>query len=532
MKRPSPLAPVALLLATLGVVSCDSKPLGSVDGCTYNGSAYPTGVTFRSTDNCNTCSCQGGHAECTLVACVDASTDTTGGGTCFDSNGNQIMCTTIDAGAGDVRPTDGGTTEVGAKDGGGTCFDANGKTISCTTDAGVSCKYNGNVYMPGTLFACTDGCNTCGCASDGEITTTGKACADASPDLPATCFDASGNIYPCGSDAGVECLYNNKPYPVGASFPSSDGCNSCSCTAGGMIACTQKACADGAPPTDGPMCSDANGKIVPCPPDGGPAGVCMPGADQACNDDPRLSTLLGKCRSDYTCDCGSNTLNPMTGRCIAAAVTTSCSYNGTTYPLGSKLMCAIDAGCNNGVCVCATPGVVVPLCPDKPTPVCGFDAVYVYGLNGGLVTYTDEVTLTPPASYVLVHTPNPNVAAGAIGGSCGPALPACTSGPIDVSTIMRDIADPTVQLLLSLSTTQATFLGIDQRGVDAPAFSFRKSGTAGFLVGAQCNSDGTGVAGQPCTEVPGSVNTLMADLQKLDAQQRQDPSCLAFLKTM
>lgn len=507
MKRLPPLAPLALLLLTaLAAGSCDSKPLGSVDGCTYKGNTYPASVSFPAGDGCNTCSCQDGQALCTLVACLDASTDS-GSATCFDSKGNVIACPTVDGGGGDAKPGDGGATDGGAKDG------------------GAACSYNGKTYALGASFTCSDGCNTCTCTANG-IAGTAKACVDASADVPPTCFDSFGNLVPCTTDGGVQCLYDNKAYPPGASVPSADACNTCSCTAGGMIACTQKACADGGPPSDGAVdgpvtCFDANGKIAPCAPDGGPAGVCMPGADQGCNDDPTVSSLLGKCRPDYTCDCGANMLNPMTGRCFASTMPTGCTYEGTTYPLGSKFMCSLQSSCSGGVCVCATPGVTVPLCGGAP-PVCGFDAVYVYGQIGGLVAYTDQVTLTPPASWVLVRTPSGT--SGALGGSCGPALPACTAGPIDVSDIMRDIADPTVQLLLSLSATQSTLLGIDQRPVDGPIFSFKKSGTAGFLVGAPCNGASN------CTDVPGSVRSLMDDLQKLDAQQRQDPSCTAFIK--
>lgn len=67
-----------------------------------------------------------------------------------------------------------------------------------------------------------------------------------------------GNTYGCGqADAhchGVEvaypgecqpagvCTYDGKTYKAGESFPSSDGCNTCSCTAGGLVACTLRAC--------------------------------------------------------------------------------------------------------------------------------------------------------------------------------------------------------------------------------------------------------------------------------------------------
>lgn len=47
------------------------------------------------------------------------------------------------------------------------------------------------------------------------------------------------------SDAGaMGCDYGGKRYDVGASFPSTDGCNTCSCSSGGMVACTEKACID------------------------------------------------------------------------------------------------------------------------------------------------------------------------------------------------------------------------------------------------------------------------------------------------
>jgi len=514
MKRLLPLAPLPLLLLiTMGVGPCDSKPLGSVDGCTYDGKTYASGVSFPAGDGCNTCSCQDGKAACTLLACADSGT-----ATCFDASGAVIKC-----------PVSDGGTDGGATDGGATCHDANGKVISCVSDGGTGCTYNGKTYPIGASFTCADGCNTCTCSAMGVSGTT-KACVDASSDGAATCFDANGKTIPCATDGGVQCVSGNKVYAVGASFPSADGCNTCSCTASGMIACTEKACVDGAMPTDGGssdgavMCFDANGKIAPCAADGGPAGVCMPGTDQSCNEDPTLNTILGKCRSDFTCDCGANTLNPKTGLCVPAGMPTGCMYDGTTYPVGSKFMCpTIDNGCNQGVCFCATPGQTTALCPNQTPPVCGFDAAYVYGQTGGKVLYTDQVTLTPPASYVLVRTATSSAATS---GSCGPALPACASGPIDVSDIMRDIADPTVQLLLSLSSMQTTLLGVDQRPVDGTVFSFKKIGTAGFLVGAPCNGASN------CTDIPGPVTNLIDDLRKLDSQQQQDPSCAAFLKTM
>lgn len=60
-----------------------------------------------------------------------------------------------------------------------------------------------------------------------------------------------------GSDPG-SCSYNGRVYHVGDTFPSDDGCNSCSCIAGGSVVCTDRACApDGGSGTDG-------GDVVMC----------------------------------------------------------------------------------------------------------------------------------------------------------------------------------------------------------------------------------------------------------------------------
>ncbi len=40
------------------------------------------------------------------------------------------------------------------------------------------------------------------------------------------------------------CGYNGQRYEVGAQFPSTDGCNTCTCGENGQIACTQTACAN------------------------------------------------------------------------------------------------------------------------------------------------------------------------------------------------------------------------------------------------------------------------------------------------
>jgi hypothetical protein len=398
-----------------------------------------------------------------------------------------------------------------------------------STDGGArSCRDGAKTYASGTTFPSTDGCNTCSCA-DGSVACTTRGCAldgsvDASADAPAICADANGNVIACPTDAGIPCTYQGKDHPPGSTFPSYDGCNSCSC-AGGQVVCTEKACADAGPPidasTDGPpIC---NGSISNCPNIPGP--VCTPGADQTCNEDPTINSLRGKCLPDGTCACGTNAVSPYTGRCLNPGDKTGdgCEYAGVLQPVGSSFSCA--DGCNK--CACTSSGQVgmtAIACPvDAGGPACSFDSVYVYGDTGGLVRYSDQVTLTPPASYVFVRAATPG--GSATGGSCAPTFPACGQpGEIDVSDVMNDIADPTVQLLLSLAVGQPTpaLLGIDSRPFDGSVFSFKRGGGSGFLVGQPC----AGEAG--CTAIPAAVTRLVGDLRSLDQLQLKDSSCLAF----
>ena len=129
-----------------------------------------------------------------------------------------------------------------------------------------------------------------------------------------------GNTPPVPGDV---CLVDGKIYRAGDTFPSPDGCNSCSCAAGGQVACTLKACIDAGssggctyggkryaegdnfPSTDG--CNScfcgANGSVgctkraCPAP---APKG-CMRGgcSGQLCVDEPVASTC--EWRPEYAC---------------------------------------------------------------------------------------------------------------------------------------------------------------------------------------------------------------------------------------
>lgn len=432
MKRLLPLFPLAaLLLTTMGVGPCDSKPLGSIQGCTYQGQSHAAGSSWASAGSaCNDCACTSTGAVCSM-GCPDASVDasTDAAVTCFDSQGNAVLC-----------PRDGGGTDATLPD--AATMDAPG-----SSDAGViTCLYQGKPYAVGTTFLGADGCNSCSCDSSGMVACTTKACA------------SDG-----GSDAsGATCNYGGKSYPIGTTIPAGDGCNTCMCASPGYVPCTVKAC-----DTDGG--TDA---VTGCPVDGMsyPVGTTIPAPD-GCN----------------TCTCASPGYFPCTAK-----------------------VCGADAAADGST-----------------TLSCTFDATYTYGWIGGLTAFTDTMTLSPMSSYRIVRVTTPGGTGANDDGMCAPPLPACGSGDgksIDVSIVMTDIADPTVQVLLSLTTTNTITLGLDPRPMDGAVFSFKKNGSAGFLVGTSCMGSTTN-----CTEPPAAVLKLKNDLYTLDQQQRLDPACAGAL---
>ena len=73
----------------------------------------------------------------------------------------------------------------------------------------------------------------------------GLSCLFSEPtgDVPGTC---------------VSCIYDGKPYQEGEKFPATDGCNTCTCTDGGNVACTEMACFPICDPAVEQSCKDAD----------------------------------------------------------------------------------------------------------------------------------------------------------------------------------------------------------------------------------------------------------------------------------
>jgi Pacifastin inhibitor (LCMII) len=61
-----------------------------------------------------------------------------------------------------------------------------------------------------------------------------------------------------GGGGGTTCRYGNATYAPGQSFPSMDGCNTCSCSASGQVLCTERACAS----SDGGVDGSGGDRIV------------------------------------------------------------------------------------------------------------------------------------------------------------------------------------------------------------------------------------------------------------------------------
>jgi hypothetical protein len=103
-----------------------------------------------------------------------------------------------------------------------------GTGTDCSTpdggSSGAECTWEGTTYAAGEHFAAGDGCNTCTCTDEGEVSCTKSACE---------------------SDAGTnssDCTFEGKSYKLGDSIPRADGCGTCICGKAGEVMCPGLAC--------------------------------------------------------------------------------------------------------------------------------------------------------------------------------------------------------------------------------------------------------------------------------------------------
>lgn len=152
-----------------------------------------------------------------------------------------------------------------------TCTDsAAGGALTCNTTATDTCT-------PGSSFTASDGCNTCTCPPSGKKTdaacTTlgcvtgpcdGKSCGDMCAPNGTASGKAAAPVAPGYCNAQLECVVDGQDLGCsvdsctpGESFPSDDGCNTCTCTDSGKKSdamCTEKACV--VDPCEGKQCGE------------------------------------------------------------------------------------------------------------------------------------------------------------------------------------------------------------------------------------------------------------------------------------
>ncbi len=211
------------------------------------------------------------------------------------------------------------------------------------------------------------------------------ACGDSTVQVGEECDDGNatdgdGCSAICTTESATPtpptvCPYGGKTYTIGASFPSTDGCNTCTCSANGAVACTLMAC----------VSSSSSSSVS--------ATLCV--SDTECSGGTVCSTRYGDCLS--TCeDTSAPCIQVCAGHCIAPDEEESdddgdddeeatcgnglcedgeeawCPACATAYP-PCTTPCTVGTcpqDCSGaGNAACATAGLSVPVVPSAP-PCC------------------------------------------------------------------------------------------------------------------------------------------------------------------
>lgn len=183
---------------------CAKEGLTGHTACSYAGKSYGAGGNFPATDGCNTCSCDvSGAVACTTMACLGD--------------------------AGPPPPVDDAAVADLAPE---------GKLGSDVFVPGDDAGLGPDVVSDTRPDAATDPRPTADAATDPRPGV--DAAGEARPPLDAVSDKPLPDAGDAAKDAPSACLWQDASVPIGGSVY--DGCNTCSCTTGGLMACTMRAC--------------------------------------------------------------------------------------------------------------------------------------------------------------------------------------------------------------------------------------------------------------------------------------------------
>lgn len=117
---------------------------------------------------------------------------------------------------------------------------------------GATCAGRCDEYDAGAACQCDDGCAAWGdCCTDFDAVCSGCSYAgevygvgDTFPDVDGcnTCTCTAGGHVACTEIGCATCEYEGEVYGEGQVFPTADGCNTCTCATGGQVICTTMPC--------------------------------------------------------------------------------------------------------------------------------------------------------------------------------------------------------------------------------------------------------------------------------------------------
>jgi len=219
------------------------------------------------------------------------------------------------------------------------------ETVRCASKPG--CRYLPPTAENCCRFDCCTGRTGCGdCLENDDCawctsSSKGSRCIEARLARRKECSLVLFSSEYC--EAEVTCDYNSKTYRAGDNFPSEDGCNSCTCSSNGQVACTEMFCM---PPPETISCSTH---------DDCENGWCRSGSCQ--NFQPEGGSCGGeveteeRCNPECSCETDSDDQNAL-GTCRKPCHMVNCFVDPCNYascPGRSDAVCRANycGGCNS-----------------------------------------------------------------------------------------------------------------------------------------------------------------------------------------